>query len=283
MDSITLSPELKRRYEAQQEQLPFPVRGEYVSTSYGPVWVIEAGDPDAPPLIALHGLQTPAPFNLEFFAELTKHFRVICPDILGQAGRTPGMAPAPVGHGYAMWVDQLMNALKIESCPMVGLSFGGAVLLDLASYKPERIERASLVVPAGFFRPIWRPLKKIIAPFLSFKIHSDFAHFGRLMKPLMDENWPALENYFYAVFEAGIPLALVPPGPFQREDLCDFHSPVQLISCRDDIYFDADKLAKHAKNALLNLTETHVFDDLHIPTQENRQLIQKEVSRFLQQ
>lgn len=285
MDATQLSADLNARYNNQLNCLQVlssgSVEGRYVTTALGPVWVLEAGPKDGPPLIALHGLHTPGPFNLEFFWSLAQNFRVISPDIPGQAGKTPGIAPLPAGQAYAMWLDQLMDELAIDACPMVGLSFGAAILLDMAAYKPERINRASLVVPAGFFRPLWRPLKQLVMPFLGFKLHTDQLHFDQLMKPLMGENWPELERYYYSVFEAGIPMTLIPPGPFAVSDLSRFSAPVQLIYAQDDLYFDPDKLLKKAMQALPSIQEHRLINDLHVPSEQNRLLIQDDVLGFM--
>ncbi|MGH1463376.1 MAG: alpha/beta fold hydrolase [Neptuniibacter sp.] len=281
MNATLLSPELNHQYQKQLHSLPDGVRGDFVSTSMGPVWVMEAGPEDAPPLIALHGLHTPAPFNLELLWPLTKHFRVISPDIPGQSGKTPGMAPVPSHQAHALWLEQLLDTMGIKSCPMIGLSYGGAVLLDYAVLNPERITAASLIVPAGFFRPLWRPIKKLFMPLVGFKLHTDRMHFDSLMKPLMGDNWPELEQYYFATFLAGIPMTLVPPGPFKVENLMDFKAPVQLFVAEDDVYFAPDKQEQKARSALTNLTEVHRIDDLHIPSPNNRRFIQQETSRFM--
>jgi len=281
MNAAMLSPELNQQYQQQWQSLPHAVRSSYVNTHLGPVWVMEAGSEDAPPIIALHGLHTPAPFNLELLWPLTQHFRVISPDIPGQAGKTSGMAPVPSHQAYAMWLEQVMGALSIDQCPMVGLSFGGAVLLDFAVLHPQRISAASLIVPAGFFRPLWRPLKKLILPLVNFKLHTDEPHFDSLMKPLMGDNWPALEDYYFAVFMAGIPMTLMAPGPYENKELAGFKAPVQLFVTEEDIYFAPDKLVAKARTALPNLAELHRLNDLHIPNLQNRLMIQKEVTSFM--
>lgn len=285
MVSNLLSIDLKQAYEKQMEKLQgltdYSVKGRYLQTGFGPVWINEVGPEGAPPLIALHGLHTPAPFNLELILPLTQHFRVICPDIPGQAGMTPGVAPLPSNQAYAIWLETLMDCLGIEQCPMVGLSFGGAMLLDMAVLNPQRITAASLIVPAGFSRPFWRPFKKLVLPLISFKLHTDQQHFDQLMKPVMGSNWPELEAFYFSVFQSGIPMTLIPPGPFRVEDLCRFSAPVQLFVANEDVYFSPEKQMKNAQLALPNLVHVRQVDDLHIPSLKNRSLIQQEVVDFM--
>ncbi|MFW1676155.1 alpha/beta fold hydrolase [Pontibacter sp. JAM-7] len=276
-----LPPQVQKLYQQQLNSLPDTVTGRYQNTELGQVWLLEAGDPQAPVLMALHGLQTPAPFLMEMLLPLTEHYRIICPDIPGQAGHSGLVAPLPVQQGYAYWLGKLMDALELPACAMLGMSFGGAILLDAASLMPERISAASLWVPAGFFRPVWRPIKSLLLPVLSFKLNSDQPHFDRMMDPLLGQNWPELKAYYYAVQEAGLPLVLIPPGPFGPEQLQSLQAPVQLVVAEQDIYFAPDKLIKLAQYALPELADLLRLDDLHVPSPEHRALMAQRLGAFL--
>lgn len=268
-------------YDEQVTRLPSPVQGRYVKTSAGEVWLTEVGALDKPPLLALHGLHTPAPFNLEMLWALTEHFRVICPDLPGHAGRSRAIAPLPTDHFWGRWVVELMDHLAIRCCPMVGISFGCAVVLDTAAYAPERVGPASLIVPAGLQHAVLRPLKHFLLPWLKFKFGSGEDAFSSMMKPLMHEEWPALEAYYTAVFTQQNLGILVPPGPSDKEELSRWLQPVQLTVATDDAYFDPKKLIKQARYLIPGLSEVFELNDCHVPTEANRRLIQERAVGFL--
>lgn len=269
-------------YQQQLERLPGAVRTYSLHTRYGEVWITEAGALDKPPLLALPGLHTPAPFNLDMIWALTEHFRVISPDLPGHAGRTPGVAPEPKNSAWGEWVVALMDALLLPpACPMVGISFGGAVVLDTAAFAPERVGPVSLIVPAGLEHSVVRPLKHFLLPWLKFRLRSREQDLYGLLQPLLSEPWPALEAYYIAVFTQQHPGLPVPPGPVEAEALKRWHSPVQLFVARDDAYFDPDALAREARARIPNLRELNFLDDRHIPGSSNRGLIQQKQVAFL--
>ena len=50
---------------------------------------------------------------------------------------------------WARGLDMLLDALEIESAPVVGNSFGGFVAAEMAIRHPARVERLVLVTAAG--------------------------------------------------------------------------------------------------------------------------------------
>lgn len=80
---------------------------------------------------------------------LAKKYRVIAPDMVGF-----GFTERPDDYNYTMqnWVDQLigvMDALSIESAPIIGNSFGGALALALAIQHPDRVKKLVLMGSVG--------------------------------------------------------------------------------------------------------------------------------------
>ncbi|MEH6579078.1 MAG: alpha/beta hydrolase [Amphritea sp.] len=267
-------------YQQQLKRLDFEVSSQSIATRVGITHVSIAGDEKKPPLLLLPGLQTPAPFMLELAAPLVDDFRVYCPDLPGQVGLSCEAVPERQ-DGYGRWVHELLDQLGLEQVVAVGLSFGGAVLLDAARLQPRRISRASLLVPAGIVFEILRPLKYFLLPWLQHKVSPTDESFQRLMQPLMGDNWPELEVFFQAVFSHVSKISQIPPGPFKAPQLADWQAPVQLVMAQQDVYFSVDKLSAAAAKLLPHLAETRVIEDKHIPSAENRQMLLGEISRFL--
>ena len=76
---------------------------------------------------------------------LSRHFRVIAPDLWGHGGS--GALPAGTRdlRDLARHHLALLDALKIERCAVVGLSVGGMWGAELALMAPERVERLVLM------------------------------------------------------------------------------------------------------------------------------------------
>jgi lipase len=105
------------------------------------------GDPDAPPLVCLHGV-TGHGERFKRLAELrwAQRHHVVAPDL-----RAHGRSAYDEPWDFATHVADLVettDALGIERADWVGHSFGGRLVLELAARHPERIRRAVLLDPA---------------------------------------------------------------------------------------------------------------------------------------
>jgi len=77
-------------------------------------------------------------------------FRVVAPD-LPEHGATGG----PLLHdidGYATWVSELLEALQVERCHLVGHSMGSLITFAVAAKHPALIERMALLGTASPMR-----------------------------------------------------------------------------------------------------------------------------------
>lgn len=110
--------------------------------------VVQAGSPDLPPLLMLHGTgghwETFA-FNLPV---LSRHFRCVAFDMVGN-----GFSEKPdYDYEIAVYVrhlTRLMDVLGIDRASIIGMSLGAWVAARTALDHPERVDRLILMSPAG--------------------------------------------------------------------------------------------------------------------------------------
>ncbi|MET3575310.1 2-succinyl-6-hydroxy-2,4-cyclohexadiene-1-carboxylate synthase [Bhargavaea ullalensis] len=103
-----------------------------------------SGDPEAEPLVLLHGF-TGSSRTWQETGQLLGHQRIIMPDLIGH-GRTD--SPAEPGR-YAMEeqiedLDALLDELGVGRVALLGYSMGGRVAIGYASEHPERVSRLIL-------------------------------------------------------------------------------------------------------------------------------------------
>jgi pimeloyl-ACP methyl ester carboxylesterase len=102
--------------------------------------VATAGDPEAPPIVLLHGWPQHWWAWRKVIPALAKEHRVYAPDLRGF-----GWSDAPEGRyskmGLACDVEHLLDALEIERCTLVGHDWGGFVTWLTAIRAPERLDR----------------------------------------------------------------------------------------------------------------------------------------------
>jgi lipase len=109
--------------------------------------VHEWGEPDAPPLVCLHGV-TAHGERFKHLAEerWARSFRVVAPDLRGH-GRS-GYEPPWTFPTHVADLVETVEALGIERADWVGHSFGGRLVLELGAREPDRVRRAVLLDPA---------------------------------------------------------------------------------------------------------------------------------------
>lgn len=106
----------------------------------------EAGKPDGPPMILIHGFASSNLVWSKVLLELAAAgFRVIAPDLLGY-----GYSAKPRYQDYtiasqARMVLNLLKQLEIERAVLVGSSYGGAIASTIALDQPDVVERLVLV------------------------------------------------------------------------------------------------------------------------------------------
>jgi pimeloyl-ACP methyl ester carboxylesterase len=133
------------------------------------VFVREAGDPNAPALVLLHGFPASSHMFRELLPLLASRFHVIAPDMIGY-----GHSDAPPMDRFEYSFDhlaevtrRLLERLDVRSYVLYLHDFGGPVGLRLATAAPERVR--GLVVQnanaylegvseavANLFMPLWK-------------------------------------------------------------------------------------------------------------------------------
>ena len=114
---------------------------------------VEAGPPDAPPVVLLHGLGATNASLLPTLWDLSTDYRVLAPDLPGH-----GSSAAPYGaydaRFFARWLREYLDAVGVPSCVLVGNSLGGRVALEIALLEPSRVDGLVLLAPAVAFRKL---------------------------------------------------------------------------------------------------------------------------------
>lgn len=128
--------------EAQEHPLRLPGRSVFVGDNE--FFVREAGSPDAPPLLLVHGWGDHSLMVWwKLIGKLATRYRVIVPD-----NRNSGKSDHLRGrYEIAAMADDLagiMTALGIDHAHVAGYSMGGLAVLELARRHPHRVDKVVL-------------------------------------------------------------------------------------------------------------------------------------------
>jgi len=110
----------------------------------------EWGNAGLPPVVCLHGVTTHGA-RFAHLAERLPGFRVLAPDLRGH-GRS-GWEPPWRLETHVDDVLETVAAAGVDCAAWIGHSFGGRILLELATRFPERVTRVVLLEPAIRIRP----------------------------------------------------------------------------------------------------------------------------------
>jgi len=119
----------------------FPVHHRYVEADGLRVFYREAGDPNAPTLLLLHGFPTSSLMFRELIDKLAHRFHLVAPDLPGF-----GFTEVPEQRGYVYNFDHLgrtleafVDALNLQRYVLYVFDYGAPTGLRLALAKPERV------------------------------------------------------------------------------------------------------------------------------------------------
>ncbi len=143
---------VREHYLAVLAQWPVPCEHLRLPTCQGETFVVACGPADAPPLLLLQGSGANAAMWLGHVAPWAAHFRVYAVDVIGEPGLSAPSRPPLASDAYALWLDDVLRGLGLESAAMVGVSLGGWLVLDYATRHPERVHSAVLLCPSGVGR-----------------------------------------------------------------------------------------------------------------------------------
>ena len=121
--------------------IPAASRDRYTGDRFS---FMEAGPPDAPPLLLLHGIGANAMHWRFQFAGLSDRWRVIAWNAPGYMLTDALRADWPEERAYADALADFMDSLGIASADILGNSFGTRVALSAATHMPQRVGRMVL-------------------------------------------------------------------------------------------------------------------------------------------
>ena len=135
----------------------------------------EAGDPNAPALLLIHGFASSTLVWSKVFLNLAEAgFRVIALDMLGYGYSGKPRNGEYTIAGQAKVITGLLDRLGIPRALIVGSSYGGAVAATCALDYPDRVEKLVLVGIVNNNRPLAYKLMRVFSSPLVGDVVSPF-------------------------------------------------------------------------------------------------------------
>ncbi|MCR8645927.1 alpha/beta fold hydrolase [Paenibacillus sp. N1-5-1-14] len=200
-------------YDRLLQTWDLPYEEQFIMTRFGETHVITAGDKDHPPLVLFHGVGDNSAimwiYNMRALAE---RFFVVAVDTLGAPGKSKPNETYDMAFESTLWIDDLLDGLRLERVHMAGVSYGVTFILQYAMQRPQRV--LNMVCMAGSF-PVkgWvsklRMLRSLTA-FLPEALYPNERSAARLLKKLSGPDFeltgnPELLAHFVYLLKYSIP------------------------------------------------------------------------------
>lgn len=130
-------------------ELPEPVSHRFISQRLG-LHYLDWGNPNAPPLILLHGGRDHARSWDWVARELRNDWHIIAPDLRGH-GDSAWSPDGVYGETYYIYdLAQLIHQLGEEQVTIVAHSLGGSIATRYAGIYPERVRKIVAIEGLGY-------------------------------------------------------------------------------------------------------------------------------------
>lgn len=263
----------------------------------------EAGSPDAPTILLLHGFPTSSHMFRNLIPALADQFHLIAPDYPGFGNSS---APSVNEFDYtfdhlADIIDQFINAIGLTKFSLYLMDYGAPVGYRIAAKYPERVE--ALIVQNGNayeegLRDFWDPIKAYWgdrtpenADALKQLLTLDatkwqYTHGVRNPEVISPDNWNVDQPLLDRPGNNDIQLALFysygsnpPLYPQWQEYFRTYQPPTLVVWGKNDYIFPAEGAYPY-QNDLKNL-EFHLLDTGHFALEEDGDVIAQHIRQFI--
>jgi Predicted hydrolases or acyltransferases (alpha/beta hydrolase superfamily) len=122
------------------------MRGEFIDLGGERIYYYAAGTRGSgDPIVLIHGFPTSSHIWADVVAKLPSGRRVIVMDLLGFGRRDAPTAADYSIAGHANRVRQMLGALRIDRCVLVGHDIGSAVALSTALADPDHVGGVAMI------------------------------------------------------------------------------------------------------------------------------------------
>lgn len=232
----------------------FPFKKNYVNTSFGKTFILEAGDKEAPALILLHGSCSNSAFWFGEILALSSMYHVLAVDIIGEAGKSSEIRPQIKGEGYADWLMEVLRELSTDKAVIMGNSLGSWLALKFAVKYPEVVSKLIVIAPSG--------LSEQNLDFLDRARNAD----SNDEKLTLDNSVTKgielpkeVEEFINMILQGYDPITEELPK-YSDDEILRLNMPVLFIGGKCDVMIDMTSAAKRLR-ALLPDSQIHLLED----------------------
>ena len=280
MKSLFRSEEGKKQiinlYEQKLRDLEIAYKYKIIETIYGKTNIIITGDSKKTPILLIHGSNGCAPIALETYPNLYKDFQVFAIDVLAQPNKSAETRLSMKDNSYGVWINDIINQLKLNNVTMAGFSFGGLIILKTLIQNEKNIKEVFLSAPA--FIVNGNPLILLFRVFLPMKLYiktQKVKYLEKFLKTLFTEPDDFALKYLAKVF-IQFRMDFTPVPVITKEEASQISTPITLFAAKKDIMFPGTKMINRANKIFPSLKKVVMLENSkHVQNRMDNYAIEK--------
>jgi pimeloyl-ACP methyl ester carboxylesterase len=278
------TPEGQARYFAAYDEAlklwPVPIESFDVPTRFGVTHINASGPKDAPPLILIPGQAVSSTMWYPNVEALSREYRVITIDILGDMGKSIAYQPRPFTQptDFADWMNDLFDELQIEAAHVAGLSYGGFIALRFALSSPARVKKLIPMSPASLLsiRPIF--FARMMGMLLPSFILSTRGKQKLMLGVYTERMTPIIEQMLTTTdFQYSMYL----PPTFTDEQLKQLSVPTLLLLGNREVIYDYKAAQRRAEKLIPQIKVEVVPNAGHALSFDQPEIVNQRILEFL--
>ncbi len=282
---------------------PTEVKHQTVEVNGVEIFYREAGDPNAPTLLLLHGYPTSSHMFRNLMRDLSDRYHLLAPDYPGY-GRSEQPPISEFDYTFdnmAQIVDGFLNELEVDKFSIYLMDYGAPIGYRIATKYPDRVQ--ALIVQNGNaydegLKEFWNPLRKYWKEYTVENgkalegFHSmaglkwQYTHGVQDTLTISPDNWYLDLQHLTRPGNNEIQLAMfydyrtnVPLYPAWQAYFREYQPPTLIVWGKNDYIFPADGAYPYQQD-LKNL-EFHLLDTGHFALEEKGTEIANYIDSFL--
>lgn len=165
-----------------------------IDTSFGKTHIITAGDPQNPSLLLFHGTADNSAMMWIYNSKaLAEHFYIIAVDAIGGSGKSEPNEQYYKSFNQITWIDEMLDALKIGTTNICGVSYGAFLTYYYTLNRPNRVNKA-LCLAGGIPANQFEVFTKMMAAFLPEAMFPTEKNVKKLLRKLSGPNTTSFED-----------------------------------------------------------------------------------------
>ncbi len=301
---IALMPFLTALHAAASKPAPTQTLYRTVTVEGLEIFYREAGPPDAPVVLLLHGFPTSSHMFRDLIPALSERYRVIAPDYPG-FGFSSAPAVTEFDYNFDTLADVIhgfIEKLNLTKYSLYLMDYGAPVGFRLAEKHPERVQTLLIqngnAYDEGLDNNFWTPIKNYwkdrsvengdqLRPLLTLDATKwQYLHGVRNPEVISPDTWDHVQPLLDRPGNQEIQLALFhsygtnpPLYPRWQQYLRDQQPPTLIVWGRNDQIFP--EAGAHPYKRDLNNIEFHLLDTGHFALEEDGAEIARLIRDFL--